>query len=327
MRGVSTKTIVLLSVSLFFVFAAPAWNKEALTEPSSEQVGITVVPTKFEMTIDPGDTKTGAVRVVNDSPEPVTVDVYVMDYYIKPDNSFVITKPGSQSYSAAKWVTLKRRTFTLPATTGPRKSYKEEKFEVTAPDDAEPGGHYAVIFFQFKGRKSDESTAIVPKGRIGTLLLVTIPGPISRNGQIKKMLLPWVALTNKVGAGVDFANAGNVHLTTRGKVRFFEIFSGRQSASVDLPELTILPKTDRQIKTAWNHPPYVGIYEVDAEVSYGPNLFTFTTTRRITGLVVVIHWLIPTATVLLLVLRRVWQWHKTRARNRPEPEIIGELDL
>lgn len=325
-RKTAAALTLLLTLGTLALFATPAWNEEEGDAPGQEYVGLTVVPTKLEMVIEPGETKSAKIRVANDTPRPVRVEAYLKDYYIKPDNSFVITDPGSQSYSAAKWVTLKRRSFTIPATKGRRTSFTEEEFEVTAPEDAEPGGHYAVIFFQFTGEESSQGTSVVPKGRIGSLLLVTIPGPISRTGQIRKLLLPWVALTNKVNVGVDFLNSGNVHLTTRGRARFFEIFSGREVSSVEFPELTILPKTNRHIKSTWKHPPYVGIYEVDAEVSYGPNLFTFTTTRRITGVVVVIHWLIPTTTAVLLVLRRVWHWHRKRPRVRTKPEIIGDID-
>jgi hypothetical protein len=163
-------------------------------------------------------------------------------------------------------------------------------FTVTVPPKAEPGGHYGVIFFE--QAPPPGNATITAKPRIGSLILVTVPGQIIRQGEIKSVSITstwfWPAHkvpilpTRKVKARVVFYNSGNVHLTIRGSLTY-KASLGWGSGKVEFNDITVLPKTTRYLETDIPDPPLVGSFKINATVQYGPSLDVFDTTKEMAG--------------------------------------------
>lgn len=241
---------------------------------------IAVFPSKIEIEGIPGTTQEFEINVRNTGTEDQSFVIYFMDYLVKPNNEFVFKKPGHYSYSCAKWLSTEVPELSVPAGQTAKK-----RFMLEIPEDAEPGGHYGVIFFEQV--TTEESGEVRARGRLGSTVFVTVPGEIVRKGEIESVSVTssWFWPSKRVLAGprrvtnarVVFRNEGNVHLTVKGKATYTPTF-GWGAGTVDLGEITVLPGTTRYLEAEIPNPPLLGSYKVSAEVSYGPSLEVFDTT-------------------------------------------------
>jgi hypothetical protein len=250
--------------------------------PASAQnaFDIKIFPSKLELAGDPGSTQQFVINVENLGRDNQTISIYFNDYFVKRNNQFVFQKPGHYSYSCATWLATDTLEVDAPAGQTVKKI-----FTLSVPAEAEPGGHYGVIFFEQVQPKEGPLVKTVP--RIGVVTLVTVPGVIVRAGKITSVDVTsgWFWPTRKfplvpkkkVHARVTFYNEGNVHLTIKGRLTYTPSF-GWSTGSVDLREITVLPKTTRYLEADIKDPPFIGTYEVTAVIAYGSSLDVFDTT-------------------------------------------------
>lgn len=239
-------------------------------------------PSKIEKTGEPGTTQEFSINVQNEGQEDQKLKIFFNDYYISPDNTFVYKEPGHYSYSCAKWLTSLQNEIEVP--TG---ATRKTNFKLTVPKKAEPGGHYAVIFFEKIPGETKGQAAAQAVPRIGVIMLVTVPGEIVRKLEIKDVSVTstwfWPSKKilflpkKKVTARVVLDNPGNVHVTAKGKITYSPTF-GWGTGAIEFEEITILPKTKRYMDVDLPNPPLFGSYEVKAVVQYGPDMQTFDTT-------------------------------------------------
>ncbi|MBU1670556.1 MAG: hypothetical protein KKF41_15880 [Actinobacteria bacterium] len=337
--GIAAVSLVLASAVLLLAPAA-----------GQGQFDVTVYPAKMELTVAAGTSQPFEINVRNDSDAPQALKVYFMDYLIRPDNSFVFEEPGHYSYSCAKW--LDTDSFEMLVQPGETAA---KPFAVSVPADAEPGGHYGVIFFEQTRLPGEPAGQVQATGRIGVVTLITVPGEIIREGVIKDVQvnsawwwptrkLPLLPVT-KIQCRVIFENKGNVHLTVKGKLTFTPSF-GWGSGTVDLGEITVLPKTERYLEATLGEeskqeqnpassapvqpaaqPPFLGSYKVHAEVQYGPSLEVFDTTKTAdsSSNVYPISLLVILLVVIALVILafKLIKWWRSKKRAR-ETEAAGE---
>lgn len=131
-------TIPLL-VAAIILFLLPAGTQEA----RAQDFDLTVSPVKKELTVQPGERVDFQITLINHTGRDLELLVYPMDFFINPDNSYEFQEPGYYTYSCSRWIELQRDRLTIP----PR-SQHDEAFSLVVPPDAEPGGHYSVLFFQ-----------------------------------------------------------------------------------------------------------------------------------------------------------------------------------
>ncbi len=290
-----------------------------------------IFPSKLELTGERGSTQQFVINIQNLGADNQNLKIYNNDYYIKPNNQFVFEKPGHESYSCAKWLTTDSQEVAVP----PGKTV-QKIFTLSVPANAEPGGHYGVMFFEQIPPPGGQPVKAVP--RIGVVTLVTVPGQIVRKGTIKAVQVTssWFWPTKKlpllpvkkVHARVVFYNEGNVHLTIKGKLTYTPSF-GWGTGSVDLEEITVLPKTTRYLEADIKNPPLVGTYEATAEVVYGPSLDVFDTTLTKKGTFHLYPFSLLLLLLLLLAVILVPLWLYRRSRNElvyPE-EVEGGAEL
>ena len=265
--------VVLLAGGLVAGLLQPALSQAAFD--------LTVYPAKLELQVAAGTGLDFGIHIRNTGGESQTMRIYFNDYSIKPNNDFVFEPPGHYSYSCAKWLQAENASIVVPVgktvATG---------FRVNVPPKAEPGGHYGVIFFEQQPPPGNANVKAMP--RIGSLILVTVPGAIIREGDIKSVTITstwfWPAHKvpglprRKVTARIVFYNSGNVHLTVRGSLTYKASF-GWGAGKVEFQEITVLPKTTRYLQTDIPDPPLVGSYKILAKVEYGPSLDVFDTTK------------------------------------------------
>ncbi len=233
----------LLSVAMLLVLATGVGADASL--------GVT--PAKLEMSVPKDGSRSSHITVLNRGDTPVDVTAYVMDYSIDKQNSFTFSEPGHESYSCAKWVTLEPAEFHLEAN-----STKEVKVTIAVPPEVEPGGKYCVALFETTLPSENGATGVTPVLRVGTLILLTIPG-VSDASIVTEAELAEVGLYqgSPMHASMVVRNTGNVHLNVAGQVDFYGTW-GAHSDTMSLGEITTLPNTERELSAVWENEPSFG---------------------------------------------------------------------
>lgn len=323
MRKKTATFIVLLVTLALLCGALPAGAQGAFD--------LMVFPAKLELAATPGTTQEFAINVRNLGPQTETMSVYFNDYFIKANNDFVFKKPGHYSYSCSNWLATDTPTMVVPSGQTVAKV-----FRLTVPADAEPGGHYGVIFFE--QAPPTGQAPVTARPRIGSLMLVTVPGQIVREGEIKSVSVTstWFWPTRKlpalprrkVSARVVFYNSGNVHLTVKGSLSYKAAF-GWGSGKVEFNEITVLPKTTRYLEAVIPDPPLVGSFKVKADVQYGPSLDVFDTRKEATAT----FNMFPLSLLILIVLvaaaviaLAIWGTRRKKKRAASEAKAEGAED-
>lgn len=272
---------------------------------------LTVSPVKKELTVRPGERVDFTITLINHTDGNLELLVYPMDFFIKPDNSYEFNEPGYYSYSCSRWIKMRRDRLAIP----PR-SQIEEPFTLVVPQDAEPGGHYSVLFFQ-DASEPPPGLGVKPTYRIGSLILATVPGDIVRDAEIRALSVEsdflslwgppeggeagWPARSMRYHLEVE--NTGNVHLTLQAQLTY-RAWAGFGSGVLDLGEITILPGTVRNFDGYLPSPPTLGYFRVEAIIRYGPDMYTFDTEKRSgSG-----FWVVPLLWILVILLAATGAW-------------------
>lgn len=264
-HGRSTRKRVCLLSAVAIAFALLAAPGTATAKP--ERKTFMVSPVKVEITAKPGETKRRTLQLVNQGDETMTVARSTMDYWIRPDNSFVFSKPAGKSYSAATWIQHDH-----PNTLEPGQIH-ECPLVVKVPEDAEPGDHYAAALFTAAGT-DPAKTGTKIDGQIASVILVTVAGPTDSKADILDFDVRKAGLFSRdIDTDLLFSDRGNVHVNTLDHVVFKNMF-GKPIGNISQGALTVLPNSERRMQTRWTAP-FIGVFKAQATVNYGPNLYTF----------------------------------------------------
>jgi hypothetical protein len=307
-----------IAAVLFFTVASVAFLS-GVPPAQAQAFDLSVTPAKVELTVQPGQSLDFSISLINSASEPLELLVYPMDYYISPDNTFVFEQPGYYSYSCANWIKISHDRVVVPPN-----SQIEEPFSISVPQEAEPGGHYGVIFFQ-DARQPPPEQGTAPIPRIGSLILLTIPGDIVREGSITKFEVQddyfslwgppaegtagWPARNIKYHLEIE--NTGNVHITIYAVVHYWSRF-GFGSGTFELGFMTILPGTVRYFDGYLPSPPTLGFFKAEAIMAYGKDQATFDIEKTAQTSFVVI----PLLWILAFILGLIALWLLIRFAGR-----------
>lgn len=147
-----------------------------------------VGPGKFEIAIQPGESKTVEVTVSNRTGGPRFFEIVAEDAMgsTDPSQTLVLLGDDRGPYSLKDYVKVQAPRFQLPHNTRAR-----IPVTITIPPDAEPGGLYGSLLVSTvsteahagDGQGTAPQSAVV--ARIGALFFVTIPGDVAKDGALK----------------------------------------------------------------------------------------------------------------------------------------------
>jgi hypothetical protein len=169
----------------------------------------------------PGATLKDKVSVSNLSAAPMTFTLYGADAYNTPrDGGFAVKGVDEKSTGLGAWVTLARRSLTIPARTR-----ADIPFTVTIPEDASPGDHPgAIVALDTRVDTAPGNVAIGVRRAVGARVYLKVTGPTLPALSVEHVTVshgqPLVPGLGNSGATIRYTlvNRGNVTLTPR--VRF-----------------------------------------------------------------------------------------------------------
>lgn len=233
----------------------------ASTDYASANSGLKIQPIKISKTIAPGESSSGVIRLANAGSSKIQVEISVEDFTPLSGGEGVEFVGRAEGVTTVRdWIDIKGdQTFEL----GDSES-RSIPYTVTAPSDAEPGGHYGVLFF--KATELDNTGQLRIGTRVGSLVFVTVPGNRLEEGRILSFTAPSFVQSGPIKFDFSFGNTGTVHFDPRGEIMITNIF-GKEVARVPISGKIILPSGKRDFSVVWPHEgPLVGRYLARAEV-------------------------------------------------------------
>lgn len=245
----SFKNIILLL--LFFgsvIFGRPVLAQDA------GALKLSITPPLFKINMDPGETWSSVVKLVNNNTYPVTIYAEVLDFKSGSAGGveFIKDSAGGVNKSALSgWVEINRE----PVTIAPQAS-AELPFFIKLPLTAGPGGHYAAILAGSKPPEGKpEGSAIKISSMLASLLLVRVSGNVVEQGEIREFSVDknWSWNMNEK-LKVVFANTGNTHLQPAGEIKITNMW-GETRAIFKIDKKTsfgnVLPDSVKQWEFDW----------------------------------------------------------------------------
>lgn len=273
MSLIKNKNNFLLSIfiiSFFVLFGAI----NALAADNT--AGLIVSPPTTEKEVKAGDKFQGNIKITNpNATTELSVNISVEDFAASGEDgqqTFIEPSSNDSNYSLGKWITTEEKV-DLKANES-----REISYTITVPENAEPGGHYGVIFFSPSIKDTDNSVGsngVVAVPKVGALFLLTVPGDIKNDGKIiefsadKKL---YIESTNIVNFLTRFQNLGTNHVKPQGNIVIKNVF-GKQVANLQVNEKSgnVLPESIRKFENEWQKKWGFGPYRAELSLNYGEN--------------------------------------------------------
>lgn len=254
-----------------------------ITNVNGQGKSIGLRPLKNDIKIEPGEQVTRTITVVNNTKEPVTA-VPVLEKFIASDDSgypdqMLKGDPGNIQ-DATNWVELSEDMVTVP----PFSTYDVE-YAITAPEGAEPGGHYAAILFEPYDPNPVEGIKI--QVRVASLLLINVAGDVEESAEISDLSLNSLKVYDDkpLTFNVGVKNTGNVHFIPEGRIVLKNakgdviqktgkiLNSDGQEETYDYIPVNykgshVLPQSSRVFEGVWETPIYNEKITAELKVAY-----------------------------------------------------------
>ena len=254
--------LLLCSISLMFIFISGVQ-----AENVSPRIGVS--PHTFEVDFLPGESITKEIKVTNKSETAFPILVRVVDFTAKDETGGTSFDEVSEdpSISSRQWFEIEDPNFILDAG-----ETEKVNFTISVPENAEPGGHYAVMFFEPQLPSfyfEENKPRVVPV--IGVLFLSSVKTfilepEVKEKLEVVEFTVPeeerLVALENLTSAFIGgivqaaskvtitkkspssfilrIQNNDIYHIKPLGKVLILNIF-GKKVGEAEVPQTTILP--------------------------------------------------------------------------------------
>lgn len=209
---------------------------------------LTISPVRFEIEGDPGTTLVGEIELFNEQPVVRTFYSSFANFEARGEGGEPHFLPGEEGL--AGWMDTEYDQVVLEL--GERKIVP---FTITIPVDANPGGHFAAIFWGTTP-PHPEGEGVVIGAKVGTLILLGVKGEIKEGGGILEFGTEERIFTSlPITFFYRFANDGGDRVMLKGEMKIRNIF-GRKTIAMDAnPVLgNVLPGSVRRFEVIWGEP-------------------------------------------------------------------------
>lgn len=232
----------------------------------SQQRTITIVPPSDSVQLNPGDSKEGVLKVINDSDQNLNFTAQTQDFIVEDNKGTpTLLPPGTlnNKYSAANWISVSPSTFNV----APHQKVTLNYF-VQVPATAKPGGHYAAIVYTPAEALGVAGTGTAVKTQVGTLLSITVSGQVTQFANVTKFFANTFQEFGPVDIFTQIKNYGDVHIKPVGNITISDMV-GRKLASLPIDEHNIFPQAARDYQTTFGQQWMIGRFKASLLASYG----------------------------------------------------------
>lgn len=316
----SVKLKVIFFFGLFLCFSVK--TPPVYAQSASPSEGLTISPPIFEITLKPQESAKYTIRVTNPTKNLIELYPSSMDFASSGEGgqpTFLPANETSNRFSMANWITFETSKIALLP-----EQVVEFNFQISVPEDAEPGGHYGVVFLATEPPKTEGSTSHISlSSKVGSLLLVKIPGDINEKGSVEEFSTPWFYFSPPVNITAFIRNSGNIHFRPDGEITIKD-WKGKDLERISINPLkgNVLPDSRRKFEIKWDSEkePFwkipIGRFSANLRLAYGQSEQTLDSK--------VYFWIIPwwiiitTGIFFLVVVMLIFFKRRKRKNNRPK---------
>lgn len=259
--------ILLAGLGMMAVLVGTLWYEPVHVRAATDTAAgagksaLTISPAIVEHVTEPGEKKTYTLRLTNITDFPLPISGTVKSFFPLEE----IQDPRMRAlYDASAWFDITEPDFILQA-----RQTRTVSVSITLPTDAEPGGHYATVYFQplLPADVLTPSTAYLT-ARVGSLAFLIVPGDLDEKLSVASFSTPRFHGAGPVNFSASLKNTGKVHLAPNSKIVIRNMF-GTQTASIGIDAGVVLPGTQKQLSAAWKSPGFFGRYTATYQAAYG----------------------------------------------------------
>jgi hypothetical protein len=223
--------------------------------PAQATPGLMAWPSKIDLTVKAGDTKSGFITVQNQGLNKVRLKVTIMNCRMTEDGAIIYTNKNV-SFGCSQWLKVEPAEFNLST-----RANQQVFYAIDVPQNAQ-GTYMAVILFETNVSNGDYQN--LP----GALVVETVPG----TGQ-KKADLTELSFEKGVGGGnasavLGISNTGSLMCSPTGSLEITDIKrGGKVSFAINREKEPVLPFSIRRYRIPLEGL-YNGQYKVLAVVDY-----------------------------------------------------------
>jgi hypothetical protein len=244
--------------------------------------GLSISPTLFQYTINPGESKSLTITLRNVTGSDVTAQVYVNDFQSdnQTGNPKILTNSSPQSPNS-----IKNFLFGLGDVPLVRDEQQQETVAIKVPSDTPPGAYYGIIRYRAvpAGLNTSQNNEVALTASVGAVVLITVPGNLREQIQLTGIHIysgqngsheGSVFIDKPTMTGIAIRNLGNGFSQPFGTIEIenmfkHEVFSYQMNKND--PKANILPTSSRVFKDPIKNISRPGRYTVIASVAYGSN--------------------------------------------------------
>ncbi len=213
---------------------------------------VSIVPPSIEFSGAKGATFKTTVKIFNESSSDQLYFPTTANFVAGDENGTPSFDPKAGQTDLAGWISVDAKQYSVAA--GQR---IEIPVTVNVPNDADPGGHYAGLFFGTQPpSKNGISVGIASK--VGILVILKVEGNVLESASVKefsvlgsKTTLPFPP----VSFDLRIQNAGNVHVRPSGSVVIHNMIGGTTAnLTINPTEGAVLPNSIRKFQIDWLKP-------------------------------------------------------------------------
>lgn len=257
------KIVSILLVLLIFTILTP--KSLAVGE------GLTISPPMVELEAEAGKSYDQIIKITNPTQNLIEVYPTVMNFRASGEGgepAFYPISDEEENYSIGHWVEYAQNKIAIMP-----EQVVEFKYQIKVAENAEPGGHYGVLFFATTPPKAEEgSNQISISSMIGSLILVKVKGTIIEKGYLEKFFTNLIFIKTPVVFVYRISNLGNIHFKPKGEISIKNIFDDEvDKISINSINGNVLPDSTRKYEEKWEpkNKLLFGRYTADLRAVYG----------------------------------------------------------
>ncbi len=226
---------------------------------ASSILALTISPPIYELGAFPGQEIVTGLKIYNETEESKTFYFESQNFRAKEnEGGEPVFASGDEKGGLASWVEFPFESMTLK----PGEKGKID-FKIKVPKNADPGGHYAVIFLS-SSLSTGGGGAVGVASKIGALVLLRVEGDVREEGKLAEFSLK-DKKTFYEHLPIDFLvrveNTGTVHIKPAGKIKIKNLLGQTkdeilvniaiQPNGEEEPVGNILPQSIRRFENSW----------------------------------------------------------------------------
>jgi len=314
-KAQNTRKFRMLHVICYMVFVFYLLIPLSTARAQIAGEGLTISPPLFELNLKEGETSKQTIKITNPTKNLMEVYPVVMNFKASGESgepAFYPATSEEEKFSLAKWITFNQTKIALTP-----EQVVEFNYKINVPTDAEPGGHYGVVFFATEPPQLEKDISQVAiASMVGSLILGKTPGEIIEKGVLEEFIAGRFYFKKPIKFTTRIKNTGNIHFKPQGEITI-KNWRGKivDKVAVNSAKGNVLPDSTRKFEESWMPQKWytIGRFKADLKLAYGES------SQNLSGHLV--FWLIPwwliafLAIVVIAIIFLIIRWWRKRPKK------------